>query len=266
MDNPLFWLLVFPLIIIAVLWYLGFITTGLLILTRAFKSKSILFATLLSLIAIGVIAYPFVYPKAYEKVAEKDSKSREQQLNDLPRYDVSQNMPRYFVNMSKLSETDLNYIKKKYKFREFYSKEDTRLKEAYEKYRRTEYCIKHIASKKKPKSLRKENLHIVPSCGKKADNLSAALDQRQPAIYFIEGFNTAYRLKGPLRGKIYELRYVTPTEDYLIDYFEQRTIKEPRTPANPFSSGRDLDWRHTPPERLDFIKDGLSGEKANTEM
>lgn len=197
--------------------------------------------------------------------AKKESKLREQYLNALLRHDISQNIPRRIVNMGKLSETDLTYIKKKYNLHEFHSREDERLKEAYEDYRSTEYCIKHIASKKKPKSIRNSLLGAIPSCGKMPENLPVSLKQSEPAIYFIEGFSTAYRLKGPLHGSIYELRYISPTEDYLLDYFEQRTFKVAKTRSNPYTSGRDLDWRHTPPQRLDFIETALSGKKANIE-
>ena len=266
MDNPLFWIFVVPVMIVAALWYLGFVATGMAVLTQAFRSKSLTFSVFIGVIAIGIIAFPFAYPKIFERVAKTESISRDQYLRELPRYDIRQKKPRRLVNMGKLSEADLAHLRKKYRLREFHSSEDERLREAYEKYRRTEYCIKYIASKKKPRSIRNSPLGAIPSCSKMPESLPIALDLNEPAVFFVEGFNTAYRLKGPLRGKIYELRYVSETEDYLLDYFEQRTIRKPKTPANTFSSGRDLDRDHKPPRRMEFVEEALSGKKANAAL
>ncbi len=248
--------------IASAMWYLGYLLPAAVLIKTAFRSRSLTVGLILIAAAVAFAMTPFVLPKKFEEKAKVDAVDRQTYIANLPRYDIRLKMPKKIVNLGRLSEKDLQTLSTKYGIKEFNDFEDERLKEAYASYRRTEYCYRHIAGTE-PKSLKNSPLGMVPSCNQLPESMIVALKPKMPAIYFVENKSMSEKMKGPIQGTSYEIRYISATEDLLIDYFEQKTVEEFKRPGQ-VTSGRKLDHTHKPPRRMEFITLALSGKKANT--
>lgn len=247
MDNPLFWLLVFPVMLVIALYYLGVLTVGLGFIGAAFKTRRPALKVTAAALGIVFISSPFIYPKVQRAIAENKADQRQVQLAQMERVNLANRLPKKFVIIGRYKETDIALIENRYGLSQFPVIEDIRLTKAYIKYRSAADCKRHTGRKRTRKT-------IIPACSQSADTLQSILKMQEPALFFIEGLNTSYRPTGTLIGKIYEARLITSTENLLVDYFEQKTVESPPSFINPFKSDRDLDLQHKPPAAADFIE------------
>lgn len=60
-----------------------------------------------------------------------------------------------------------------------------------------------------------------------------------------------------LAGEIYEIRLVTPQEDLLVDYFEERTVEDFPSLFNPYAAKRRNAASAAPPTLKAFIETAM---------
>jgi len=251
MDSSAFWILVFPLLLIALFYYLGFLTIGLSFISSAFKSRGPIGKSLLLTIGVGIIAFPFLAIKVQHLNADMKADQRQEQLANLERVSLANRVPRKFVTVGGYQPSHIDLIKKQSRMTQFSQDENIRLANAYRQYKRTEYCHSHSAGKTLSPKIQ------IPICRDLPDSIQAALNIKEPVLFFAEGSNTSFLTSNTRVGNMYELRLITPTEDLLIDYYEDRTLERPAGISNPFSSGYRRDPNSPKLHIIDFIKRNL---------
>lgn len=254
MDSAAFWILVFPLLLLAVLYFLGFLTIGSTFVSTAFKAKGLLSKTMFLVIGIGVISFPIIAIKVQHIQADRKADQRHERLSNIERINLKGRMPRRFVTVGNYSKSDTDFISKRYRIGQYPQEEAQRLSAAYRAYRRVEYCHSHSSGK----TLRGTQ---IPICRDLPVSIQAALDIKEPILFFAEGASTSYRISNTFVGNMFEIRLVTHSEDLLVDYYEDRFLERPAGITNPFTSGFTLDPNGQQVSRKDFIERALDGAK-----
>lgn len=251
MDSLAFWILVFPLLLVAVLYYLGFLSVGLGIVATAFKSKGVVGKTILLTIGLCIISFPFLAIKFQHFSADRKADQRQEELAKLERISLTGRMPRKFVTVGRYHQSHIDLIKKESRMVQFPQAENDRLAKAYRQYRRAEFCHSHSAGKTLSPKIN------IPICRDLPDSIHAVLKLKEPVLVFAEGSNTSFLQSNTHVGKKYELRLITPTDDYLVDYYENRTLERPAGITTPFSSGYARDSDAPKLHIIDFIQRNL---------
>lgn len=247
MDNGAFWLLVFPLLLAAVLYFFGFFTVGLGFISSALKSKSPAFKPLLLFIGLGIASYPVLAIKMQQFRADEKADERQDYLADLEKVTLNGRLPQKFVTVGRFSESDIDFIKRRYRLGQYSKIETDRLARAYRLYRKAEFCHTHSSGKTLPGT----QLSI---CRDLPDSIQSALNTKEPILFIAEGSNTSLRTSNKIVGNMYEVRLVTKSDDRLVDYYEDRTLDRPAGITNPFSSGVKRDPKAEKLSRRDFIQ------------
>ena len=253
MDSWAFWLLVFPVLLVAALYYLGFLTAGLSFVKSAFKSKNPGRKLALLVMGFGIISTPFLLTKYQHVQAGKKADQRAEQLANMERVDLAGRYPKKFVTVGGYQKTHIDLIKKESRMRQFPQAENDRLARAYRLYRRAEFCHSHSAGKTLSSNTK------VPACRELPESIHAALNIKEPVLFFVEGSSTSFLQSNTRVGNMYELRLVTPTQDLLVDYYEDRLLDRPAGISNPYSSGYKRDPDAPRLHIIDFIKRNLEG-------
>jgi len=259
MDNWMFWLLVFPVLLVAILYYLGFLTAGLSFIGATFKRGAPKRNLLVLFIGLLIAAAPFIASKIQRIQAERQADLWQAEIANFERVNLRGRMPKKIVIMNSAREARLLPIAAKYGLRPFDDAEAGRLRSAYRQYRRNAYCHSHSSGKMMSDKIQ------IPVCKPLPESLQNVLNLREPVLFFAEDSATSYRRTNILMGDKYELRLVTPRQDLLVDYFEQRTLKKPIGITNPFGSGWILDHTHKPPRDEVFLESALRGEPLRGE-
>jgi len=252
MDNWAFWILVFPMLLIAILYYLGFLTVGLGFVSSAFKSRNFIRKFFLLFIGIGVISFPFLAIKLQHFQADRKADQRQEYIDNLERVSLNGRLPRKFVTVGIFSKPDIDFIKRQYRIGQYTQTETDRLARAYQLYRKAQFCHTHSSGKTLPGTQ-------IPICRDLPESIQAVLEIKEPILFFAEGSNTSLRTSNTFVGNIYEARLVTRSEDLLIDYYEDRTLERPAGITNPYSSGLKRDPNAEKLSRRDFIQKALKG-------
>ena len=251
MDGWMFWILVFPVLLAAILYLLGFLTIGSGVIAWGLKSGHPKRKILFILIGLGIIASPFIGMNIQHYFAEQKADRIQQELADMERIDLSGRLPARFVAVGGFTASDKEFIRKTYGIRQFPDAENDRLKAAYRNYRKAEFCHKYLYREKIAPNVNISNCRDLPT------SIQAALGIDEPVLFFVDGSSTSYRRSNVMVGKMYEIRLVTPQEDLLVDYFEERAIDRPPSILNPYASGRKLASEGRPPTRKEFIQNAL---------
>jgi hypothetical protein len=99
----------------------------------------------------------------------------------------------------------------------------------------------------------------LPVCRRQPDSLQSAIGLREPILVFADGHATSMLEDKTIAGEVYEIRLVTPQEDLLVAYFEERTIEDVPSVFNPYASGRRKASTERPPSLKDFIETSMEG-------
>lgn len=247
------WIILLPVLVAFVLYYLFFFVIGAGLLGSGVKSRK-LFPIL---IGLGVVTAPFTLQKLRELKAEQKADAVYEQLAALERTSLKGRLPRKFVAVGNLSDSDVNFIRNRYGLTPFPEAENDRLKAAYRTYRKTEYCYKYIYERQLAYREKHQPWNKLPICKPLPDSLQAALKIKEPVLFFVEGSAISYRRSNISIGEKYEIRLVTPREDLLVEYYEQREVDDPKGVTNSFSSGRKLDTQEPPLRMREFIQTAM---------
>ena len=255
MDSWAFWLLVFPVLLVAALYYLGFLTAGLSFVKSAFTSKNPGRQFAFLFIGIGIMSTPFLLTKFQHVQADKRADQRAERLANLERIDLAGRYPKWFVTVGGYQKTHIDLIKQESRMRQFPQAENDRLASAYRLYRQAEFCHSHSAGKTLSRKVK------IPICRDLPESIHAALSIKEPVLFFVKGASTSYLMSNTHVGNMYEVRLVTPTQDLLVDYYEDRILERPAGITNPFSSGYTRDPDAPRLHIIDFIKRNLEGAR-----
>lgn len=250
MGTMIFWILVFPMLVIGALYYLGFFAAGGALLARTTKTKK--GATRIALAAGGlaVMAFPFALNLAISTYAQWQADARQAYLAGLERVSLKGRMPRHYVAVGPLNAAAHTVLRAHYGLNPYPDAEDKRLTEAYRRYRRYEFCERHSRGEY-IKGTR------IPLCRKAAPTLHAALNLKEPTLFIARDANTSLRQSRTIAGEIYEIRLITPREDLLVDYYEERTVKGYPSIINPYASDVRLASDGRPPTMAEFLRAAL---------
>lgn len=251
MDSWAFWLLVFPVLLAAVLYFLGFFTVGLGFVSSASKTRNPRRRLIKLFVGICVILAPFLLIKFQHIRADIKADQREVQLANMERVHLAGRLPKRFVAVGGFQQTHIDLIKKESGMGQFPKTENDRLASAYRQFRRVEFCHSHSSGKMMSKKIQ------IPICKDLPQSIHAALNIKEPVLFFAEGSNTSYLMSNTHVGNMYEVRLITSTEDLLVDYYEDRILERSAGVTNPFSSGYKRDPDAPKLHIIDFIKRAL---------
>lgn len=252
MGSALFWLLVFPVLLAAVLVYLGVLVVGLGTIRIAFGSRSPAVRALLIVAGVLVIASPALYHLGADKLARQRADLRQTDLASLERVDLAGRLPGRFIAVGNFRPELIDSIRSRYGMSIFPEAENNRLVEAYRLHRRAELCHRRFGDQKVPGT-------ALPKCKPMADSIQSALDLREPILVFAEGRHTSMREDNVIAGEIYEIRLITPREDLLVAYFEERTVESATSIFNPYAPPRRRASDERAPTLQEFIETALQG-------
>ncbi|WP_371396181.1 hypothetical protein [Fretibacter rubidus] len=250
MDNWAFWILVFPMLVIAILYYLGFLTVGLSFVFSAFKSRNLVGKFILLVTGIGVISLPLLAIKFQDHQADRKADKRQEYLANLEKVSLNSRLPRKFVTVGRFSKPDIDFIKRQYRIGQYTQTETDRLARAYRLYRKAQFCHTHSSGKTLPGTQ-------LTICRDLPDSIQAALQIKEPILFFAEGSNTSLRTSNKIVGNMYEVRLVTRSDDLLVAYYEDRTLERPAGITNPFSSSLKRDPDAERLSKRDFIQNAF---------
>lgn len=251
MDNWIFWLLVFPVLLVAILYVLGFITVGSSVVAKGVESKNPSHKIILILIGLAIITAPFTSLKIKRVIVGKKADIVYEQLAALERIDLKGRLPKKFVTVGNFLPRDIEFIKSRYRMSLFPEPENERLKAAYRSYRKTAYCHKYHYKERIASNLNLSNCRELPA------SIQSALNIKEPVLFIAEGSNTSLRRSNIFTGEKYEIRLVTLSEDLLVEYFEEREVDNPKGLLNPYSSWRKRDSKEKPQTMREFIESAL---------
>ncbi len=260
MDNWMFWILVAPVLLLMLLYYLGFLSAGIGVFRRALRARSPGQKIALVVMA-GLVAFaPFLWTQYQHKQADFQADQRAQELAAIPRVDLStQARPGgralKFVTVGTFSEADITFITGQHRLRAYSPEEQKRLSTAYRNYRAAVFCHSHSSGKMMSSKVK------IPICKDLPDSVQVALDLKEPTLFLINGRATSYRVSNVSVGDMYEARLITPTKDALVDYYEEKFVERPPGITNPFSSGYKLVPNQPRFSRRDFLTRALAGVK-----
>ena len=250
----LFLFLVLPVIVAAVLTYLGILVVGLGPIVAVYRSAPSYLKGLLIFAGLLVIVSPALFLAGMDQRAEQKADQREAHLAQLERADLTGRLPKHYITVGGGFSSDLHaFVETRFGLRRFPEAEDTRLSEAYRSWRRAERC--HRLNPDNPMFQGTQ----LPICKPLPGALQSALGLGEPVLVFAVGHATSLLEDNVIAGEVYEIRLVTPQEDLLVAYFEERTIEDVPSVFNPYASGRKKASTERPPALKDFIETSLEG-------
>lgn len=244
--------MVAPVLVAAILTYLGILVVGLGTIQAAFKSAHPVFRTVLIFVGLLVILSPFLFHAGMDMRAQQRADAHQAKLSELERVDLAGRLPRSFVAVGSFRSELIDFIRARYRLRTYPEAENQRLVDAYRAYRRAELCNRRFGGEMMPGTK-------LPKCKPLPDSVQSALGLHEPILVFAEGFNTSMREDNVLAGKIYEVRLITPQKDLLVAYYEERTVEETISIFNPYASGRSNASDERPPALKAFIETAMQG-------
>lgn len=249
----LFLFLVLPVLVAAILTYLGILAVGLGTILAAFRSAHPLLKGALLSVGLLVILSPFLFHTGMEMRAHQKADLRQAHLAQLERVDLAGRLPRNFIAVGGFWPEIITFIQTRYGLRTYPAAENKRLVDAYRAYRRAEWCHRRFPGNQMMPGTK------LPKCSSLPDSAQSALGLREPLLVFAEGFNTSMREDNILAGDIYEIRLITPREDLLVAYYEERTVEDTPSIFNPYASGRRNASDERPPTLKAFIETSMQG-------
>ena len=237
MDNFGYWLLIGPLVLIAVLYVLGFFTAGAIVAggaRRARPRQKSVFLVLGLLIAVA----PWLHLKWMDARELARAEARLNRLAELERIDLKGRIPDRILVSGRSASPLLMKAAARYGLRPYAEDEAARLSAAYGRYRANEYCLRTDPDAMIPGT-------AIRRCKPLESSIQEALELREPILVFAHDNSTSYRQSNTYVGAMYELRLITAREDRLVDYYEELSVNAPFSPIRPFGSG----WRKATNER-----------------
>lgn len=256
MSDPslLFLFLVLPTLVVAVLTYLGILTIGLGPILAVFRSVSTPVKGVLIVLGVLVILSPVLFHVGMDLHAQHKADKRQAALAALERTSLAGKLPRHYIAVGGAFGPELHaFVQRRYGLRRLPEGEDYRVSQAYAHYREAERCHRFNPGNPMMPGTR------LAICKRLPDSAHGALGLGEPILVFAEGQATSMREDNILAGKIYEIRLITPDEDLLVAYYEERTVEETPGIFNPYASGRRNASQERPPALKDFIETALEG-------
>lgn len=250
MGEGTFWILVFPALAAAALVWLALLAVGVGVMRAARRSSNPVLKTALLAAGLAVIASPILYHIGLDRLAQREADRRAADLARLPRVDLAGRLPKRFIAVGDFAPDLLAFIETEYRIGRFPEDEEKRLVDAYRLYRSAERCNRRFAGETQPGTK-------LPKCRTLPQSLQQALALREPILVFAEGRHTSMREDNVLAGEIYEIRLVTPQEDLLVDYFEERTVEDFPSLFNPYAAKRRNAASAAPPTLKAFIETAM---------
>ena len=252
MDAMIFWILVFPVLLLAGLVWLGLAVVGAGTIRAALKSRNVGLRAGFVVVGVMLIAAPILYLYGADHLAQRGADARQEALAGLPRADLSGRLPARFIAVGNFQPDVTRFIETRYRLTPYPEAENRRLVDAYRAFRKAELCRRRFGDAMTPGTR-------LPVCKPLPDSVQSALDLRAPLLVFAEGSATSMREDNVIAGKLYEIRLVTPKEDLLVAYFEERTVRGGPSLFNPFAPPRSRASTERPPTLTAFIETALEG-------
>lgn len=252
MGDGLFWWLVFPSLAAAALVILALLAVGIVAIRAGLRSASWRTKTLLLAAGALVIASPILYHAGMDLRAQHKADQRQARLAEMERADLAERLPGKFIAVGDFRPELIDFIRTRYQLSSFPAAENTRLEAAYRAYRSAERCHRRFPGEMMPGTK-------LPKCRRLPDSVQSALGLHEPILVFAEGRDTSMREDNFIAGQIYEIRLITPHEDLLVDYFEERTVTGTPSIFFPWAPGRLRDADNPAPPLRDFIEAALKG-------
>lgn len=250
----LFLFLVLPVIVAAVLTYLGILVIGLGPIVAVYRSAPGYLKGLLLAAGILVILSPALFHAGVNLQARKEADRRVADIAQLERADLAGRLPKHYITVGGGFSPGLHaFVEARFGLRRFSEAEDARLSDAYRAWRYAERCHR----------LNPDNPMLpgtrLPACKPLRGSLQEALGIGEPVLVFAVGHATSLLEDNMIAGEVYEIRLVTPQEDLLVAYFEERTVRDTPSVFNPYASGRKNASTERPPALQAFIETSLEG-------
>ncbi len=259
MDNALFWWLVFPMLVAAAVVYLVLVVIGLSTIRIAFSLSHPLLKIALVSIGLMVIASPLMYHALMDLRAQHEADGRQAALADLERVNLAGRLPETFITVGDFGQEVISFIETNYPLRTYSTEENKRLVDAYRNYRKAERCHRRFAGEVMPGTK-------IPKCKKLPASVQSALDLREPVLVFATGRDTSMREDNVLAGKIYEIRLITPQEDVLVAYYEQRTVEGTTSIFSPYAPPPPIGFQRPGATPEDIHRNGDAGSKPMIDL
>ena len=250
MNSGLFWWLVAPSLVAAILTYLVILFVGLGTIWAAHRSAHPLVKGALVSVGMLVILSPLLFHAGMEMRAQHKADVRQADLAEMERVDLAGRLPARFIAVGSFRPELIDFIEARYRLSRYPQAENKRLVGAYRAYRRAERCHRVLAGVMMPGTK-------IPVCKTLPDKVQSALDLREHLLVFAEGRDTSLREDSTIAGRIYEIRLITPQEDLLVDYFEERTVEGTPSVFNPYASRRRLASDAQAPNIKAFIETAM---------
>lgn len=231
MNSGLFWWMVAPVLAAALLTYVAILFVGLGAIQAAYRSVNPLLKGALFLLGLGVILSPVLFHFAVDLRAQNKADARQASLVQMERVDLAGRLPARFVAVGNFRPELIDVIETRYRLSRYPETENRRLQASYRAFRRAERCHRLFAGKMMSGTK-------IPVCKPLPSTIQLAMGLRDPVLVFAEGRDTSMREDNIIAGKIYEIRLITPQEDLLVDYFEERTVEDTPSVFNPYASRR----------------------------
>lgn len=252
MNSAMFWILVFPVLLAGVLYFLSFFVLGTCIAVAGSRSGRGMRRVIFAIIGICVVAAPFALEFYLETKAQRCADERQAELAGLERTSLAGRLPVHYIALYSLVPAEIEIMERRHGLRRFEESEETRLLAAYRQFRKVEFCNKHFAGETMPGT-------ALSVCRPLPASLQDAIAIDEPFLVIATDQDTSLRQSNTVAGKIYEIRLITPQEDLLVDYFEERTVMRRAGITGPFSSEVRLASDGRPPHRVEFIEAALEG-------
>lgn len=252
MGDGLFWWIVLPMMVAALVVYLAILAVGAGTIRIALKSTRLTTRALLLAMGLSVIASPILYHIGMDALAGQRADRRQEELAGQERIDLAGRLPRQFITVGNFRPELVDFIASQYGIGMFPEAENARLVEAYRLHRRAQLCRRRFGGESVPGT-------ALPKCRSTAVSAQAALNISEPVLVFAEGRHTSLREDNVIAGAIYEIRLVTPREDLLVAYFEERTVKGTVSVFNPYAPPRRRASQELVPTLKEFIETAMQG-------
>jgi hypothetical protein len=179
-----------------------------------------------------VILSPVLFHFGMDIRAHHKADKRLAELAALERTSLAGRLPRHYIDTGEFYPELDAFVRQRHGLRRLPEPEDERLSQAYQHYRAAENC--HRRNPDNPMLPGTQ----LPICRPVPESVQSALGLREPLLVFAAGHATSMMEDNILAGKIYEIRLITPEEDLLVAYYEERTVENKPGIFNPYASGR----------------------------
>lgn len=253
MNSGLFWLIVLPMLVAAIAIYLVILVIGLFTAGAALKTSRPKLKIALATLALIIIASPVLYHLGMDARANQQADARAARIDSIPRVDIAGRMPATFIAVGSFPPDMTEFVQTKYGLRPLPAAKNDRLVSAYINYRKAELCHRRFGDQTVAGTK-------LAACKPLHGSIQQALSLKAPLLVFAEGRHTSLREDNVIAGKIYEIRLITPQEDGLVAYFEERTIKGTPSIFMPYTPPRRKASTERPPHIKTFIEEALISE------